>query len=251
MELMQTDGIVLKVTAYKDNDVILTIFTQKLGKIQVAAKGVKSYKNKLSAGCRIFSYSEFVLAPGRELYRLRDCSLKHSFYSLSANIERLAFATYLADLTGFVTQEASPNEDLLRLILNAFHLLAHSRRDLRLVRAVYELKLLQYAGFAPDVNGCVICGDTEHVDYFDPAAGGLVCAACANGEMLELPEPCLIAMRYVLFSPDKKAFSFALLPQYVAQLEQVLEKFIEYHIDKHFYSLDYLKNILGEPPHSG
>lgn len=246
MELIQTEGIVLKTTPYKDNDMILTLLTDRLGKIQVAAKGIKSYKNKLSAGCRIFTFSEFQLVTGRELYRLKDCSLRHSFYNLSTNIERLAFATYLSDLTAYVTEAQEPDPGLIRLVLNTFHLLAHSRRDLRLIRAVFELKLLQYTGLAPQMDCCIQCGDTNHVDFFDPIRGGLVCSGCQTADALPLPEPCLIAMRYVLYHTDKKIFAFTLTDRYVAELERLLERFMRVHIDKEFASLTYLKHILGE-----
>ncbi len=248
MELIETDGIVLKASGYKDNDAMLTLYTSQLGRVQAAAKGIKSYKNKLAAGCRIFTHSRFILAPGREVYRIRDAEPQHSFYNLSANIERLAYATYFADLASYLAQEQSASMELLRLLLNTFHLLEHSDRDFRLVRAVYELKLLQYTGFAPSMEACTACGDTDNVDHFDPASGGLLCHNCAQHmpDAMPLPEPCLIAMRYVLYSPVNKIFSFTLPAARVRELADILARFLAYHVEKQFRSLAYLNAITGD-----
>ena len=41
MIILNTQGIVLKGVRYNENDVILTLFTRKLGKVVAIAKGAK------------------------------------------------------------------------------------------------------------------------------------------------------------------------------------------------------------------
>ena len=47
MIILNTQGIVLKAIRYKENDVILTLFTRKLGKVSAIAKGAKRNKSSL------------------------------------------------------------------------------------------------------------------------------------------------------------------------------------------------------------
>lgn len=248
MALIKVNGVVLKRTAVGDNDVILTVFTSELGVVKASAKGVKSYKNKFSAGTALFSYSEFILLKGKDIYRVRSCELLESFYNLSTNIERIAFATYIADLTAYTVKETIADARLLSLLLNTFYLLANSDRNLRLVKSVYELKLLCYSGLAPQLECCVSCGDTEHVDYISPQAGGLLCGECQNTarQVYPLSEPCLIALRFIVYSEDKKAFAFQLSDAALEELEAHIEHFMREHIDRDFYSLTYLNMILGK-----
>lgn len=248
MELIKTEGVVLRRTNVGDNDVILTIFTAQRGVLQASARGVKSLKSRLAAGSALFTYGEFVLRPGRSMYSVASCEPKESFYNLAANIERLAFATYIADLTGFVVREESVDGRLMPILLNTFYLLANSQRELRLVKCVYELKLLHYTGFAPDLSGCVRCGDVADVDYLSPAAGGLLCGECRIAEDLARPlsEQCLIALRYILYSDDRRAFAFQASAAVTEELEKHIEAFIRAHIDRDFYSLTYLNMILGK-----
>ncbi len=247
MELIKTSGVVIRQTKVKENDLMLTIFTKDLGVIRASARGARGFKNKLSAGTALFAYSEFVLYPGRELYKVNSCELLESFYSLTGNIERLAFATYIADLTGYAIQEEEGTQRLLSLFLNTFYLFARWGGELRTVKCVYELKLLEFLGFAPCLDGCVSCGKPE-TPCFAAAEGGLLCADCQKelGNGQKISGSCLEAMRHVLQSDDKKAFAFRLSKDVLEELEGHVAGMLSAFIDHDFYSLTYLNTILGK-----
>ncbi len=246
MEPIKTSGVIIKRTQVKDNDLIVTIFTKDLGVISASVRGAKGFKNRLSAPTSLFAYSEFVLLPGRSMYKINSCELIESFYSLTSNIERLAFATYIADLTGYSVQEETGTEELLSLFLNTFYLFARWGGELRCVKCVYELKLLDFLGFAPELSACVSCGDTGV--YFAPSEGGLLCAHCRRelGQGREISESCLSAMRHILTSDTKKSFAFRLSPMVLEELEAFVSDLLAEFIDHDFYSLTYLNTILGK-----
>ena len=244
MELLKTTGVVIRQTKVKDNDLIITIFTKDFGVIRASARGARGFKNQRAAGTSLFAYSEFVLMPGRYLYRVQSCDLIESFYSLTTNIERLAFATYIADLTGYTVQEEEGTERLLSLFLNTFYLFARWGGELRTVKCVYELKLLEYLGFSPYLDACTSCGNTEAA-YFSPEEGGLVCESCHHARHQKISPACKNAMQYILESDDKKAFAFRLSPEVLYELEYHVGSLMTACIDHTFYSLDYLKTVLG------
>ncbi len=246
MELLKTNGVVIRQTRVKDNDLILTIFTGEFGVIKASARGAKGFKNRLAAGTSLFAYSEFILCPGKEMYRVNSCELLESFYSLTSNIERLAFASYIADLTSYTVQEESGAEELLSLFLNTFYLFARWGGELRIVKCVYELKLLEFLGFAPYIEACVSCGNPQ-AELFSVAEGGLFCESCAPGHMVRpMSRACMDAMNYILTQDNKKAFAFRLSPQVLSELEGWIGRLFDQYIDHHFYSLDYLNTVLGK-----
>jgi len=247
MELIKTSGVVIKRTQVKDNDLILTLFTKDLGVIKASARSARGFKNRLAAGTALFAYSEFVLYPGREMYKVNSCELIESFYSLTTNIERLAFATYVADLTGYSIQEEPDTSRLLSLFLNIFYLFARWGGELRVVKCVYELKLLEFLGMPPCLSECTACGNPEG-SYLSPASGGLICGACCQHaeDARPLSASCLDAMRHVYASDDKKAFAFRLSQNVLEELENHVAKLISEYIDHDFYSLDYLNTVLGK-----
>lgn len=244
MEILKTTGVVIRQTKVKENDLMLTLFTKDFGVIRASARGARGFKNQRAAGTALFAYSEFVLCPSNEVYRVQSCELLESFYSLTSNIERLAFATYIADLTGYTVQEEAGTERLLSLFLNTFYLFARWGGELRTVKCVYELKLLEYLGFMPYLDGCTLCG-SEEAAYFSPKEGGTLCSACRKAGTREISPACRSAMLYILESDDKKAFAFRLSNEVLFELEEHVGSLLTECVDHKFYSLEYLKTVLG------
>ena len=54
-------GIVLRVSEYNDHDAMLTMLTQKHGKLAVKARGLRRKNRPLIAPCQLLAYVEFTL----------------------------------------------------------------------------------------------------------------------------------------------------------------------------------------------
>lgn len=247
MELIKTDGVVLKRTYVGEKDAIIKILTCEAGLVSASVKGIKNMKSKLAAGCSAFGYSDFVLRPGKELYIVMQSTQKEGFFGLAANIERLSFAAYFADLTAAFNPSAEDTKSILSLLLNTFYLLSNSGKNMELIKCVYELKLLSYLGFAPELDACCQCGSSDKLCFFSPSAGGTVCRGCgAVADACIVTENALAAMRYTQNADDKKAFSFALPKSAIDEFARCTEKMCESVLARRLPSLAYLKQITGK-----
>lgn len=247
MELMKTDGVVLKRTYVGEKDAIIKILTSEAGLISASVKGIKNMKSKLAAGCAAFSYSDFVLRPGKNNYIVVQSMQKEGFFGLSSNIERLTFAAYFAELTCAFTPTADDAKSILPLLLNTFYLLSNTNKNMCLVKCVFELRLLCRLGFAPELDACCMCGETDGLSFFSPSAGGVVCHSCGGmHDVCIITESTLAAMRYAQNSDDKKAFSFALASGAIDEFERCTEKMCELVFTRRLPSLVYLKQITGK-----
>lgn len=243
---IKTKGVVLGRTFVGEKDAIIKILTENSGVISASAKGVKSMKSKLSAGCSLFSYSDFLLTESKGRYIVTSASLSEGFYGLSANIERLSYATYAAELAAAISPDPEDARALIPLLLNTFYLFSNSQKNLRLIKCVFELRLLCLLGYAPELMGCVECGDTEELCFFSPVEGGVICRSCGNiPDVQILTQNTLSAMRYVYDADDKRAFSFALPKPNIDEFEACTEKMTENLIGYRLSSLNYLKQIAG------
>lgn len=243
---IKTKGIVLGRNFYGEKDAIITILTEDYGVLSASAKGVKSMKSKLSSGCSLFSYSDFLLTESNGRYIVTSASLLDGFYGLSSNIERLSFATYAAEAASTISPAPEDAKTVIPLLMNTFYLFANSQKDLRLIKCVFELRLLCALGYAPELDGCVECGDTEEICFFSAGEGGAVCRSCGGIHDTQIITPnTLSAMRYVKDSDDKKAFSFALSRSNIDEFENCTEKMMEDILGKRLSSLNYLKQISG------
>ena len=247
MELIKTDGVVLKRTYVGEKDAIIKILTSEAGLVSASVKGIKNMKSKLVAGCAAFCYSDFVLRPGKEMYIVVQSAQKEGFFGLSSNIERLSFAAYIAELTAAFSPSAEDTKAILPLLLNTLYLLSNSGKNMELIKCVFELRLLCYLGFAPELDACTMCGDTDKLCFFSPSAGGVVCRGCgAVADACIITENTLAAMRYAQNADDKKAFSFALPVGAIDEFARCTEKMCESVFARRLPSLAYLKQITGK-----
>ncbi len=246
MDELKTEGVVLKRTYVGEKDAIIKILTKDAGLVSASVKGIKNMKSKLAAGCRAFSYSDFVLKPGKDFCIVAQSVQKEGFFGLSSNIERLSYAAYFADLTTAFSPSADDARAVLPLLLNTLFLLANSGKNMALIKCVFELRLLCALGFSPFLDGCASCGSTDALPFFSPLSGGTICKSCSAPDACIMPENTLTAMRYAKESNDKKAFSFTLPQSAIDAFARCTEKMCEAVLGRQLPSLSYLKQMTGK-----
>ncbi len=239
MEPIKTTGLVLRTSSPTESSQALTVLTPDYGKISIWARGIKSAKNPMRAGCGVFCYSEFILLPRPNMYSLTGCTLLEGFYPLREDVEKLSYAVYFAELCELSAKEGIEAREVLRLLLNALHYLAHDKKSAEDLKILFELRLLSAIGYMPCTIGCVLCG-TPEARILSPKSGGLVCAACGKGQ------PLSAAAVHVLHAytcgPLKPALDFD--GQSVKdELAAPVEAFLRYHIEGQPKSLAYLKRM--------
>ena len=142
MEPIVTPGLVLKETRYKESDRIITILTPGLGVISASAQSSLRLKSKLFSACGLFCYSEFVLLPGRNMYTVREAESKNVFHGIASSIEGMSLAMYMAEMAAALSPTGEEAEKELRLLLNCLYMLSEKKADLRVIKAVFELRTM-------------------------------------------------------------------------------------------------------------
>ncbi len=244
-----TAGLVLRETETKESDKILTVLTPELGRISVIAKGARSRRSKYTAACQLLAYDEMTLRRKGEWYYLAEASTIELFDGVRQDIEKLALAAYFAELTEAVCQDAMAAADMLPLLLNALFALGMLEKPNRLVKTAFVWRLLAEAGFAPLADGCAVCGrESPEAPMLDVMQGVLRCGACRTGGGLSLPltEGAVQALRYILYCPPKKLYSFSLDENGLRMLDRAGEAFCAVQLERGFRTLDYYKAFLAE-----
>ena len=247
MEAFVTTGLVLKETRYKESDGILTILTPELGVISASAQSSLRLKSKLFSACGLFCYSEFTLVPGRNMYTVREAEVKNVFHGISASIEGMSLAMYMAEMAMTLSPTGQEAQRELRLLLNCFYMVSESKTDLRVIKAVFELRTMSECGFMPQIVCCRDCGVYDGAAfYLDVQEGHLLCADCAakQGKTCNLDQGALYALRHICLVDDKKIFAFKISVGSLEKLAAVAEQYALVHLDKPLKSYDFLKSLL-------
>ena len=126
-------------------------------------------------------------------------------------------------------------------------MVGESKTDLRVVKAVFELRTMSECGFMPQIVCCRDCGVYDGAAfYLDVQEGHLLCADCAakQGKTCNLDQGALYALRHICLVDDKKIFAFKISVGSLEKLAAVAERYALIHLDKPLKSYDFLKSLL-------
>ncbi len=242
-------GVVLQESGSGEADKLLTILTDKLGKITIKARGVKNLKSKNSSACQLFCFSEFEILKRGAYYTLKTGYLKEGFFALRQDPLRYSLACYIAQITRAVTSNASEDNEILRLVLNAFFALSN-KTDIPLwkIRAAFEFKLMCLAGFCPELDFCCCCGaeiDKTKINSFAFIDGGTVCSQCKSGNSNKISRDVLSVLKYEAACPTERFLSFNLDYTLSQELLYITETYLKNQTERSFSTLKIYKSMLN------
>ena len=244
---LTTKALVLREVKYKDADKILTLLTEKEGKLTAKARGALRKGCKYGAAAQLLVYSDMTLFQNAGKWSVNEAETVEQFLPLREELTRLALATYFMELLETVSNEGDPEPALLQLGLNSLYALSRNLWSETRIKAVFELRLLCLCGFRPQLEGCPACGKPEPEDaLFSLGGGTLHCRGCAPGAIgrsLSLDRETLRAMRYVANAEPKRIFSFSLDPEGERRLGEVTEAYALTQLERGFPALDYWKIV--------
>lgn len=242
-----TRALVLRAADYKESSRMLTLLTESDGKISAAAKGVRRKNSKLAAAAQLYAFSEVTLSHSGGRWYLNEANALELFPGIGMSIENLALAAYFSELLETVCRDELPEPELLRLGLNTFFALSEGKKSPALIKAVFELRLMCQAGYAPPLDGCAACGTenpTEPVFALD--GDGLMCRSCAAAAGAARARLCassLAAARYIEAADGRRLFSFNLSDDALRRLSEASERYARQQLEREFKTLDYYKKF--------
>ena len=242
-----TRALVLREVKYKEADKILTVLTEDEGKLTVSARGVMRRGSKIAAACQFLTFSEMTLFENRGKWYVDEAQTVEQFLGLREDIALLALGTYFAELLEAVSDEDSPNPEVLRLGLNSLFALGSGLYAPEHIKAVFELRLMCLSGYEPALDCCPVCGKEEIASpVFSTLGGTVLCGKCRNleyGETFPLCAASLAAMRHISGAESKKIFSFSLDDKAAKRLYTVCEAYVFAQLERRFSALDYWRQV--------
>jgi len=119
----KTYGIILKKADLGQTDRLLTIYTEKFGKILVRAKGVGKKESKLKSLIEPFNIYEFMLAKSKTIDVLANSWPQKEFVNLRVNFETLMLAIYFCELIDKLIPAPERDPNIWTLVTKAMEAL--------------------------------------------------------------------------------------------------------------------------------
>ncbi|GLZ33977.1 DNA repair protein RecO [Lentzea sp. NBRC 105346] len=178
--LYRDTGIVLRVQKLGEADRIITILTQRHGKLRAVAKGVRRTTSRFGAKLEPFCHVDVQFHPGRSLDIVTQVQTLDAFgVGIVNDYQRYTAACAVLETADRLTaEEGEPVVRLYLLVTGALRALSAAERDPSLILDAFLMRAMSFAGWAPAVSECAKCGDPGPHRAFSVQAGGVVCANC-------------------------------------------------------------------------
>lgn len=242
MKLLKVKGVVIKEIPYKDNDKIITLMTDTLGKISCMAKGAKKTNSALLASCQLLVYSEFILYKGTSFYHINSAEIIDTFYSLRTDYDKLEKAYEVTKVLNSLIVEDDNTDSILSLYLNTLYVISKDELRYELIMSVFKLKMLTLLGYSPALATCSNCNQRMLADnmengyYYSFNTNSVLCGLCFNKLSKENPEKiknlwyikistaAFYAILYIIVSDIKKVFSFKVEAKVLNEIVKIADR---------------------------
>lgn len=193
MTLFRDRGMVLRTVRLGEADRIVTMMTERHGKVRAVAKGVRRTRSKFGSRLEPLSHVALLGWQGRsELDIVNQVEVIDANRAVREDLDRVTVALSMLEVVDQVGQERHPNPRLYEMVVGAVSALG--LRNSPMIAPAFFLKVLALEGTAPHLSSCVSCGEEadERLVAFDPVEGGLLCRQCRRGRSLSAPALSLL-----------------------------------------------------------
>ncbi|HVB64816.1 MAG TPA: DNA repair protein RecO [Nitrolancea sp.] len=245
VRLYPAEGIVLRRRDLGEADRILTLFTDRHGKLSVVAKGVRRTQSRLAGHLEPFSRTSLLLAKGRNLDIVTQAVLIEPFQTLHQNELLIAYAGYFADLLDAFSAEGQENRQCYELLITTLARL-DSGIDPFVTSTFFEFRLLTLMGFQPELFKCINCGETlEPIENGFSLAGGVVCPSCLalDPRAQTLSLNALKFLRLIERDELQVALRLRLSDDLRAEIDRALRGYVGFVLEREPRSLAVLRTI--------
>lgn len=242
--LAKTEGIVLRTRDYGESNKVVVLFTPEHGKLAAMARGAKKPKSRLSAATQPFTLGQFLCFTGSGMATISQADILQSHYPLRADLFLTAYASYLTELLDKMTEEKEPQPLLYDLLHSTLHALEEGT-DPDILCRLFELKILEVAGYRPRLDGCVHCRRWDLPMQFSVSFGGLLCSDDAKRDPYAIslsPAALRILKQLQRVMPDRLG-RIQVQDETKHLMERVLRSFINQYVDRSFKSRKFLDQI--------
>lgn len=215
-ETIAVTGIVLSAMPVGEYDKRIVLLTKEKGKLYAFARGAKRAKSSLMAGSSPFAFGTFYLYENRNSNSLEHVEITNYFRELTENFEAAYYGMYFCELTDYFTVEYLEAVSILKLLYKTLQELTKERIPRELIRYIFELKLLQLNGEAPDASSL---GQFKH-----PST--------------------LYTIQFIYTSPIEKIYSFLVKDEVLQDLRRISRIYFIPNLDKPMKSLAILEDCL-------
>lgn len=204
-------GMIIETSPVNDYDRRLVILSKERGKITAFAKGVRRVNSKMMAATNPFCFGTFKMYEGKNAYTVIDVEVENYFEPLRTDFEGAFLGMYFLEFASYYTRENNDESEMLKLLYQSIRAITKENINNRLVRSVFEIKVIAINGEFPGLPK-----DSKLLDT------------------------TVYTINYILESSIGKLYSFSVPDTVLDELAKMSDMYRRRCVDHHFKSLETL-----------
>ena len=242
----KTEGIVLRSIATLESDRLITLLSPDLGKLRIMARGARKVNSKLGGHLDVLNRVIINISEGRTFYLATGVQALETFGSIKKDLDQMATAMYLSELTDKLTPEGQANSTIYSLLVKAFRHI--NENGLNPIIALYtELHLLGESGYLPELNQCVQCEReilTNPYGY-SPGSAGVICSHCFSSQVSYFPltQNGLKVLRFLASNSFSEACRLRINVSLEKELQNLIGSSIQYILEHELGTASFLEHL--------
>lgn len=246
-EQIEVKGMVIAQSPIGEYDRRVVILTLEKGKISAFARGARRPNSRLIGASQPLTFGTFYLYAGKNSYTLLSADIDNYFPELKKDLLKVTYGTYFLELASYLTRENNDEREILKLLYQSLRILEKGKVPEKLIRCIYEIRILTAFGEGMQVFDCALCGKTEGLDWFSSIKGGCLCEECRKYavDKMRLANGALYTLQYIIATPVERLFSFLVSDEVLFQIQKISTHFLRQHVKEEFKSLEMLSVLEG------
>ena len=241
MPLYRAEAVVIRTHKLGEADRIITLLTRSQGLVRAVAKGVRRTSSRWGSRLEPFTHVDLQLAEGRNLDVVTQAETIEPFSAgLGADYERYTSGTAMLETAErLIVEERQPSTQQFLLLVGGLRALTSGQHRPGQVLDSYLLRSLAVAGYAPSFEGCARCGTEGPHRWFNPSAGGMLCASCRlPGSATPAAET--VALLGALLAGDWTVVAAA-EPRHQREATGLVAAYLQWHLERGLRSMAYVE----------
>lgn len=174
---VETEGIVLSSTPYREKDRLVKIFTESYGKMMFFVRRGSKQNFMYKTAIQPLNGGDYLLRINDEgLSFINTVKSEFSYGKIQQDFMRHSYAMYLTSLANAAIDDHVADPLLYGFLKQSLTCLDEGY-DADVILNIFELQLLPRFGVQPEFHHCTLCGETSLTVPFDYSSetGGVIC----------------------------------------------------------------------------
>ncbi|MDP5273102.1 DNA repair protein RecO [Chengkuizengella axinellae] len=245
--LYKVDGIVIRTIDYGEGNKIIVIYTKEMGKVSVMARGAKKLKSRLSSVTQLFTYAQYTYYKTGKMGTLNDVETLKSFHELNLDIFKSTYASYLVELVDRMLEEQEGSAYIFEQLVASLEFIQDDK-DPQIITHIFELKMLELAGYYPVLTECISCGsDLNNSTFISASLGGTLCNKCSSKEQYvkKINARALKLLQVFQQMDIRRLGKINISDPIKNEIKMIMREFMDAHVNINFKSRYVLDQILN------